>query len=135
MLIERKTKQYKLSERSKERLEGVDARLKALVDEILWYMDVSVIEGIRTVTQQQEYIRKGVSKTMRSKHLTGKAVDLYPYPIPRNADGSINSNDPAWNQLGHVAIFCAGRLGLQEIRWGGFWTSLIDKPHFEIEED
>lgn len=98
-------------------------------------MDISVIEGIRTVSQQQENIKKGVSKTMRSKHLVGKAVDLYPYPIPRKPDGSIDSNAKAWNTLGRVGTFCAGKLGYPEISWGGFWTSLVDKPHFEIEED
>ena len=55
--MKRQKKQFKLSERSKEKLEGLDPRLVALVDEILWYMDVSVIEGIRSVTQQQENIR------------------------------------------------------------------------------
>ena len=133
--MKRQKKQFKLSERSKEKLEGLDPRLVALVDEILWYMDVSVIEGIRSVTQQQENIRKGVSKTMRSKHLVGKAVDLYPYPIPRLANGEIDSNAKIWNTLGRVGTFCAGKLGYPEISWGGFWTSLVDKPHFEIEED
>ena len=72
---------------------------------------------------------------MRSKHLVGKAVDLYPYPIPRLANGEIDSNAKVWNTLGRVGTFCAGKLGYPEISWGGFWTSLIDKPHFEIEED
>lgn len=133
--MKRQKKQFVLSKRSKERLVGLDPRLVALVDEILWYMDVSVIEGIRSVTQQQENIRKGVSKTMRSKHLVGKAVDLYPYPIPRLANGEIDSNAKVWNTLGRVGTFCAGKLGYPEIFWGGFWTSLVDKPHFEIEED
>lgn len=134
-MLKKAKRQYKLSEKSLQNLIGVDPRLIKLVHEILWYMDVSVIEGVRSVTQQQAYVKRGVSKTMMSKHLTGKAIDLYPYPIPRKSDGEIDSEDPRWNKLGRVGIYCAGTLGFPEIQWGGFWTSLIDKPHFEIEEN
>lgn len=133
--MNRLNKPFGLSKTSQARLEGVDPRLVSLVHEILWYMDVSVIEGLRSVTQQQQNVKKGVSKTMKSKHLVGKAIDLYPYPIPRLADGRIDSNAKVWNTLGRVGTFCAGKLGYPEIFWGGFWTSLIDKPHFEIEEE
>ena len=49
-------------------------------------MDFSVREGVRTPETQKEYVAKGVSKTMASKHLIqpdgyGHAVDLYPSPI------------------------------------------------------
>ena len=130
----RRDKPYELSHNSMMRLRDIDPRLIELVEEILWYIDVSVIEGRRTLERQKELYREGKTKTMNSKHLDGKAVDLYPYPVPRLPNGEIDSNAKAWNTMGEVALKCAGALGLPEIMWGGLWTSFVDKPHFEIEE-
>lgn len=96
-------------------------------------MDVSVIEGLRSIETQKQYIALGVSKTMKSKHLVGKAVDLYPYPVPRLSSGEIDSNSEKWNQLGGVVLTVAMAMGIK-VQWGGLWTSFIDKPHFEIKE-
>ena len=97
-------------------------------------MDVSVIEGLRSVTTQKYYVSIGVSKTMRSKHLQGKAVDLYPYPVPRKSSGEIDSEAECWNELGRLGIVLSRRLGIP-VQWGGLWVSLVDKPHFEIKEN
>ena len=74
-----------LSELSKKRLEGVDERLKAIVIECAarCLFPFNVSEGLRSVEQQREYVRQGKSRTMNSKHLTGKAVDLYPLSMDR----------------------------------------------------
>lgn len=132
-LPERRPEPYKLSKRSQERLAGIDPRLQALVRQILFYIDITVIEGLRSVATQKYYCSIGVSKTMNSKHLLGKAVDLYPYPVPRKADGTIDSDADAWDRLGAVAIILASKMGIP-IQWGGLWTTLVDKPHFEIKE-
>lgn len=124
---------YQLSKVSKSRLNGVDGQLVDLVNETLFYIDVSVIEGLRSVETQKQYLALGVSKTMKSKHLVGKAVDLYPYPVPRLASGEIDSNSEKWNQLGGVVLTIARAMGIK-VQWGGLWTSFIDKPHFEIKE-
>ena len=69
-----------LSELSKKRLEGVDERLKAIVIECAARCSYpfNVSEGLRTEEQQREYVKQGKSRNKNSKHLTGKAVDLYP---------------------------------------------------------
>ncbi len=53
-------------------------------------IDFAVIDGVRTIEQQNEYVRTGASKTMASKHLPqadgySHAVDLVPclYGKPR----------------------------------------------------
>ena len=133
ILPPRRKTPYQLSKKSKSRLNGVDGRLVDLVNETLFYIDVSVIEGLRSVETQKQYLAIGVSKTMKSKHLVGKAVDLYPYPVPRLQSGSIDSNSEKWNQLGGVVLTLARAMGIK-VQWGGLWTSIIDKPHFEIKE-
>ena len=130
----RRSTPFQLSKKSKARLDGVDKRLVALVEEILHYIDVSVIEGLRSVATQKYYVSIGVSKTMRSKHLQGKAVDLYPYPVPRLSSGEIDSDAECWDNLGRLGIVLSRRLGIP-VQWGGLWVSLVDKPHFEIKEN
>lgn len=49
-------------------------------------MDHSIIDGVRTVAEQQKNIAKGVSKTMDSKHLpqadgVSHALDMMPFPV------------------------------------------------------
>lgn len=132
MRLVRRTNPYKLSELSKKRLEGLDPRLVDLVLEMLYYFDVSVIEGRRTPETQRAYFESGVSQTLASKHLDGLAVDLYPYPIPRLKNGEIDSSSREWDKMALVAYYCAGRIGMDNLEWGGTWTSLVDKPHFQL---
>ena len=52
----------------------------------LQIMDFGVRDGVRSLEQQKRLVSRGMSKTMRSKHLVqhdgyAHAVDLYPYPI------------------------------------------------------
>ena len=72
---------YELSQRSLSRLDGVDERLVKVVCAAikLSNVDFGVSEGLRTEERQKELVSKGASKTMKSKHLEGRAVDLVGY--------------------------------------------------------
>lgn len=131
MILNRQSRPYPLSASSKKRLEGVHPDLVALVLEMLWYFDISVVEGLRDVETQRRYVTEGRSKTMASKHLVGLAVDLYPYPVPKKGR-EIDSNSIAWDKMALVAYYCAGKLGIENLEWGGTWKSLVDKPHFQL---
>lgn len=131
MILNRQSRPYPLSASSKKRLEGVHPDLVALVLEMLWYFDISVVEGLRDVETQRRYVAEGKSKTMASKHLVGLAVDLYPYPVPKKGR-EIDSNSIAWDKMALVAYYCAGKLGIENLEWGGTWKSLVDKPHFQL---
>lgn len=124
---------YKLSQRSLDRLKGVHPDLVKVVKRAieLTEHDFSVIEGVRSVETQREYVAKGVSKTMNSRHITGHAVDLYPVGRPTPWDKC---------QVVKDAVFNAAReLGVS-IRWGGDWDmdgdskdeKFYDGPHFEL---
>ena len=118
-----------LSELSKERLEGVDERLKAVVIECAARcpFPFNVSEGLRTVEKQREYVRQGKSWTMHSKHLTGKAVDLYPLSMDRKVvDWS------RFEELAELMLQVASDQGT-EIVWGGNWKTFVDKCHFELK--
>ena len=72
---------YKLGKGSLSKLEGVDERMVAVVKYAIGVtkQDFSVICGLRTIEEQRELVAKGASKTMKSKHLDGLAVDLMAY--------------------------------------------------------
>lgn len=100
---------------------SLDPRLKVMVDELLTYMDVSLICGHRTPQQQAAYFAAGTSKVEwpNSKHnmYPSLAVDMQPYPYPDN------ENDLR-AALGYMAGLCwmiAEREGFS-IRWGGDWN-------------
>ena len=69
---------FVLGAKSKEKLQGVDIRLVRLVEQAIkeTTVDFTVLEGLRTPERQQQLVNDGFSQTLKSKHLTGHAVDL-----------------------------------------------------------
>ena len=118
-----------LTKLSLERLEGVDERLKAIVIECAARCSYpfNVSEGLRTVEKQREYVQQGKSRTMKSKHLIGKAVDLYPL--------TMNRKEVDWSRFEELAdlMFQVAKEQGTEIVWGGNWKTFVDKCHFELK--
>lgn len=71
---------YKLSIRSLRRLEGVHEDIVKTVKRAIEIVEVdfTVLEGLRTEMRQETLMALGRSWTMKSRHLTGHAVDLAP---------------------------------------------------------
>tara|TARA_S200002703_G_C3702482_1_gene215763 strand:- start:125 stop:580 length:456 start_codon:yes stop_codon:yes gene_type:complete len=109
---------YHLSSRSLARLEGVKPELASVVQRAikLSSIDFGVIEGVRSEQRQAELVASGASQTMKSRHLTGDAVDLLAYVAGR----------PCWELQVYDAVATAVReAALQSstsIRWGAAWT-------------
>ena len=120
------------SSKSLARLNSTDERLVRVFTEVVKHFDCTILEGKRTVDRQKMLVQQGKSKTMNSKHLKGKAVDVAPYPID-------------WNDRERFTYFAgyvmgiAAKMGIK-LRWGGDWdrdtqvsnNSFDDLPHFEI---
>jgi len=127
---------YKLGKRSLSKLEGVHPDLVAVVERAIQIteQDFSVGEGLRSIDRQRKLVNTGKSKTMNSRHLTGHAVDLLPYPFNGDIDEDGIPNIEDWDQYYPIAdaIKQASReLGVA-IDWGGDWTSFPDGPHFQL---
>ena len=116
---------YKLSLRSKQKLSGVHPDLVAVVQRAveITEQDFSVLEGLRSIERQKELYKSGKSKTMNSRHLTGHAVDLAPYPLSWDWEYFYPIAD-AMNEA-------AKELGV-DVEWGGDWKSFPDGPHFQL---
>lgn len=121
---------FQLSARSIDRLSGVHPDLVKVVKRAIQISnyDFMVVEGLRTIETQREYVKKGVSKTMNSYHLTGHAVDLAPLENGKidweNKKGQFDSVAKAMKQA-------AKELNIT-IEWGGEWKGFVDKPHFQV---
>ena len=105
----------KFGKRSKERLRGIDARLVSVLNELVKIMDVTIIEGLRSEQRQEKLLKEGSTKTKFSKHITGKAVDLAPYPIDWN-------DRDRFHYMGGMIRGIAKQLNVP-VRWGGDWDS------------
>jgi len=127
---------FKLSATSKQRLSGVDIRAIDIVELALTIspIDFGIAEfgGLRTISDQQELFKKGLSKCDGiknvSKHQSGLAFDIFAY----------KDNKASWDKydltLCATAILqTASQLGYK-LEWGGLWHSWQDLPHFQLSD-
>lgn len=119
---------FVLGAKSKERLKGVHPDLVRVVERAiqLTEVDFTVLEGLRTTARQQQLVKSGASKTMRSRHITGHAVDL-----AATIDGEIRWDWPLYHKIAKAVKQAAAELKVP-IEWGGDWRSFKDGPHWQL---
>ena len=121
---------------SLKRLQGVHPDLRRVMDRarLAAPFPFRVIDGLRTVERQKELVRIGASKTMRSRHLTGHAVDIVPL-VDLDRDGKLETEElfnwPLIRKLAPVIKAAAAAEGVP-IEWGGDWKSFPDGPHWQL---
>ena len=116
---------YQLGAKSRSKLQGVHPHLVMVVERAIEIseQDFTVLEGLRSKERQQELYNTGKSKTLNSRHLTGHAVDLAPWPISWDWD--------KFYPIADAMKQAAEELGI-DIEWGGDWKSFPDGPHFQL---
>ncbi len=120
------------SKRSLGRLETCNPSLQYLFKEIVKNFDCTIIEGKRSLAEQKELLEEGATKTLNSRHLSGNAVDVAPYPV------DFEDRD-RFHYFGGFVLGTAKQLGIDVI-WGGDWdndtktkdNSFDDLVHFEL---
>jgi len=119
---------YKLGNRSRERLEGVHEDLIAIVEKAITIssVDFTVLEGVRTITRQQRLVEIGASTTMRSRHLTGHAVDLGAW-----VDGQVDWSWPLYYKIADAMYEAANELNLV-VESGALWKTFPDGAHHQL---
>lgn len=117
-----------LSKRDNLRLRGVHPDLVKIVTRAaeLTETDFTVLEGLRTQERQRELVAKGASRTMRSRHLTGHAVDL-----GAMVGGTVRWDWPLYHKIAAAMKAAAAELNIP-LTWGGDWRTFKDGPHFEL---
>ncbi len=119
---------YVLSQKSLDKLKGVDESLVNVVKRAITYttVDFSVGEGVRTLERQKELLALKTTQTLKSKHLIGHAVDLYALK-----DGVVSWDKTLYPEIAKAMKQAAEELSVN-IRWGGEFKSFYDGPHFEL---
>lgn len=112
-------------EADERKLVGLDARLIQVVRRVaLTGPHFIISEGLRTQQRQRELFREGKTKTLKSKHSLGLAVDCYPVVAPI---AQLRWSD--YRPLVVAAKQAAKELGVP-MRFGYDWG--WDAPHWEI---
>ena len=122
-----------LSARDVSRLNGVHPDLVRVAHRAAAICSITfiVVEGVRTLAKQREYFQAGKSKTMNSRHLTGKAVDLAPI-VDTDGDGDL---ELSWAKNDFLPIVKAMKAAAKELgvamEHGADWG--WDSPHHELK--
>ena len=126
----------KFGANSKIRLATCDERLQKVFNEVIKYIDCSVLEGHRDEYRQDKLFEEGKTKVKfpmgRHNSSPSRAVDVTPYPVD-------------WADRERQTLFAGFVLGIArsmdiKLRWGGDWNQdfkvqdnkFDDFPHFEI---
>ena len=127
---------YKFGSRSKKHLVTLDERLQKVLNEVIKYVDCSIIEGHRSAKRQDKLFEEGRTKVKypngRHNANPSRAVDVVPYPID-------------WDDRERFHLFAGFVIGIAKsmeinLRWGGDWNmnfevddnNFDDFPHFEL---
>lgn len=128
---------FKFSVRSENNLIGVNPVLVEVARRALEITEVDfiVIEGLRSPERQQELYKSGKSKTLKSNHLIGDAIDV----IPVKTTWDVEEFRPVLRAFATAA----SELGVK-LRFGVNWknnpdlppsSSFIDAPHIELVKE
>ena len=126
----------RFGKKSRERLATCDERLQKVFNEVINYVDCSVLEGHRGEERQEKLFKEGKTKVHypngRHNASPSRAVDVVPYPVD-------------WDDRERFHLFAGFVLGIAysmdiSLRWGGDWNQNFevddnqfdDFPHFEL---
>lgn len=140
------------STNSKEKLATAHSDLQHVFNEVIKHMDCTILYGHRNPDEQFELFKRGrayqhgqwiivnrdevvtyldgFDKKSKHNYLPSHAVDCWVYPID-------------WNEKEKMSHFAGFVLGIAQgmydrgeiknkIEWGGNWSTLVDRPHFQI---
>lgn len=118
----------RLGARSESRLVGVHPDLVRVVRRAieLSKCDFTVLEGLRSPERQAELVKSGASKTLKSRHLTGHAVDLGAY-----VGGSVVWETKYYREIAASVLAAASECNIP-VEWGGNFRGFFDGPHFQL---
>lgn len=125
----------KFSNASKQRLATCHEDIRTVCNELIKYIDFSVICGHRGKADQNKAFKEGKSKLQfpKSAHnpIPSLAVDITPYPLNWDDIGS-------FKELHGAFVVVAQKLKEEgkiksEFVWGGNWKKLKDYPHYELK--
>lgn len=94
-------------------------------------IDFTIIDGVRSIEEQKINLRKGFSKTMRSRHLTGHAIDFAPLKKVMGKDVPDWEDEKSFGII--AALFCkkADEMGIRIVSGWRDWK--WDLGHIQLD--
>lgn len=119
---------FKFGKRSQDKLLGVHEDLIRVMERAIEMSatDFAITEGVRTLDWQKALVASGASTTMKSRHLTGHAVDVVAF-----VGKEVRWDWPLYGKIAET-VKAAAKLENVQIEWGGDWKSFPDGPHFQL---
>lgn len=131
---------FRFGKKSEEKLASVHRDLSRVARKALELspVDFGITEGLRSEEKQKQLVAEGASKTMKSKHLTGHAIDIACF-----VDGEVTWKLEYYQIVANAFALACDELKVN-LRWGGSWkvnnfkldpeNKFVDAVHFELVE-
>ena len=119
---------FQFGTRSRANLSGVHPDLITLAESALagGKIDFSITEGLRSKERQDKLVAEGKSQTVKSRHITGHAIDAGAL-----VDGKLTWDMPAYVQIANAFRLASIKTGIP-FEWGCAWS--LDLTKFESAE-
>jgi len=125
-----------LSASSKSKLKGVHPDLVRVVSRCAkdWtdkQFTFGLTCGVRTLEEQKVLVKKGASKTLKSRHIPAPNGYSHAVDVVAFIDGKVRWDWPLYDKIAK-AMKAAAKAEKVPIEWGGDWVSFKDGPHFQL---
>lgn len=119
---------FVLSKQSLGQLTGIHPDLVKVVKRAIEITEVDfrVGEGLRTLDRQKQLLAAHATTTLKSRHLTGHAVDLIAL-----VNGEVRWDWPLYHKIAAAMKQAAKELNIP-LEWGGDWKTFKDGPHYQL---
>jgi peptidoglycan L-alanyl-D-glutamate endopeptidase CwlK len=87
--------------------------------------------GVRTLEEQKVLVKKGASKTLKSRHIPAPNGYSHAVDVVAFIDGKVRWDWPLYDKIAK-AMKAAAKSEKVQIEWGGDWVSFKDGPHFQL---
>lgn len=89
-------------------------------------IDFIITDGHRTMEEQIEFVKTGKSKTLKSRHFGGFAIDYVGL-----VNGRVSYDLGLMTRIAGCFKRAAAKRRI-EIEWGGDWKTFKDTPHIQL---
>lgn len=125
-----------LSASSKAKLKGVHPDLVRVVNRCAkdWtdkQFTFGLTCGVRTLEEQKILVKKGASKTLKSRHIPAPNGYSHAVDVVAFIDKKVRWDWPLYDKIAK-AMKAAAKSEKVSIEWGGDWVSFKDGPHFQL---
>lgn len=87
--------------------------------------------GVRTLEEQKILVKKGASKTLKSRHIPAPNGYSHAIDVVAFIDGKVRWDWPLYDKISK-SMKAAAKAERVPIEWGGDWVSFKDGPHYQL---